>query len=155
MDTMNRIALALNAALLSMEGPGCPPRLAAAMRHAVVPGGARIRPQLCVAVAQAHGDDAPRLVDAAGDSMGEIVSQVQRVSQMISALSGSAGDQAAGIGQVGHAVAQLDQVTQQNSALVEESAAAAASLRQQAASLAELVSVFKIGGAQTNSRAFA
>ncbi len=65
MDTTTRIAQALNAALASVEGDGCPPRLAAAVRHAVVPGGARIRPQLCLAVALAHGDDAPRLADSA------------------------------------------------------------------------------------------
>ncbi|MBL8345026.1 MAG: MCP four helix bundle domain-containing protein [Rubrivivax sp.] len=91
-------------------------------------------------------DAGARLVDETGASMGEIVAQVQRVSQMISELSGAAGQQAAGIGQVGEAVAQIDQVTQQNAALVEESAAAAESLKQQAAKLAELVSVFKLGG---------
>ena len=37
----------------------------AAMGHAVFPGGARIRPQLCVAVARACGQDAPELTDAA------------------------------------------------------------------------------------------
>jgi geranylgeranyl pyrophosphate synthase len=36
-------------------------RLAGAIRHAVFPGGARIRPQLCLAVAQACGDDDPGL----------------------------------------------------------------------------------------------
>ena len=42
-----------------------PPLLAAAMRHAVFPGGARIRPQLCLAVARACGDAHPALADAA------------------------------------------------------------------------------------------
>ncbi len=35
------------------HGPDCPPRLAAAMRHAVFPGGARLRPRLVLAVARA------------------------------------------------------------------------------------------------------
>ena len=47
-------------------GPTAPPRLIAAMRHAVFSGGARIRPQLCTAVAQACGMDAPQLTQAAG-----------------------------------------------------------------------------------------
>jgi geranylgeranyl diphosphate synthase type II len=34
------------------------------MQHAVFPGGARIRPQLCLAVALACGDDDPALADA-------------------------------------------------------------------------------------------
>ena len=65
MDTMTRIEQALQAALAGGELPGCPPRLAAAMRHAVFPGGARIRPQLCVAVARACGDTDPALSNAA------------------------------------------------------------------------------------------
>ena len=35
------------------------------MRHAVLPGGARVRPQLCLSVAQACGDDLPEMSDAA------------------------------------------------------------------------------------------
>jgi geranylgeranyl diphosphate synthase type II len=35
------------------------------VRHAVFPGGARVRPRLCLAVAGACGDDAPALTDAA------------------------------------------------------------------------------------------
>jgi methyl-accepting chemotaxis protein len=77
--------------------------------------------------------------------MDEIVSQVQRVSQLIGEISSATAEQSTGIGQVGDAVTQLDQVTQQNAALVEESAAAAESLKQQAATLAEVVSVFKLG----------
>jgi geranylgeranyl diphosphate synthase type II len=47
-------------------GPSAPPRLIAAVRHAVFSGGARIRPQLCSAVAGACGADAPELTQAAG-----------------------------------------------------------------------------------------
>lgn len=65
MDTLSRIQRALEAQLLRTQSASAPPRLLAAMRHAVFPGGARIRPQLCVAVAQACGDDAPALTDAA------------------------------------------------------------------------------------------
>ncbi|MEM8798526.1 MAG: polyprenyl synthetase family protein [Pseudomonadota bacterium] len=42
-------------ALHRAEGEGSPPRLAAALRHAVLPGGARIRPRLAMSVAAAHG----------------------------------------------------------------------------------------------------
>jgi len=65
MDTLARIEEALASAVATCEAPGAPPRLAAAMRHAVFPGGARIRPQLCLAVARACGDDDPGLSDAA------------------------------------------------------------------------------------------
>ena len=46
-----------------------PPRLLSAMRHAVFTGGARIRPQLCSAVAMACGDDAPELSGAMGSAI--------------------------------------------------------------------------------------
>jgi geranylgeranyl diphosphate synthase, type II len=65
MDILARIEQALDAALAQHEVPGAPPKLAAAIRHAVFPGGARIRPQLCIAVARACGDDDPALADAA------------------------------------------------------------------------------------------
>ncbi len=69
MASLSRIEDTLNNALLAMAGPGCPPKLAAAVRHAVFPGGARIRPQLCLAVARACGDDRPDLADAAAASI--------------------------------------------------------------------------------------
>jgi geranylgeranyl diphosphate synthase type II len=45
--------------------PSGPPLLAGAMRHAVFPKGARVRPRLCLAVAAACGDDNPDATDAA------------------------------------------------------------------------------------------
>ena len=59
MDVMTRIEQSLSAAVGRAEAPGCPTGLAAAMRHAVFPRGARIRPRLCLAVAAACGDDEP------------------------------------------------------------------------------------------------
>ena len=66
MDVMGRIERALYAAVARADVEGCPPRLAAAMRHAVFPRGARIRPRLCLAVAAACGEDDPAITDAAG-----------------------------------------------------------------------------------------
>lgn len=52
--------------LLSAERlRGTPPRLAEALRYAVFPGGARVRPRLCLAVAIACGDDRPVVADSA------------------------------------------------------------------------------------------
>ena len=69
MDTVQRIEQALGAALMRAEGPDCPAGLAAAVRHAVFPGGARIRPRLCLAVAQACGEDETGATDAAAASI--------------------------------------------------------------------------------------
>jgi methyl-accepting chemotaxis protein len=89
-----------------------------------------------------------RLVQDAGATMNEIVSSVQRVSDIIGEISAAASEQSAGIGSVNGAVVQLDQMTQQNAALVEQSAAAAESLKEQANRLAGVVSSFRLGGGQ-------
>ncbi|MBX3634606.1 MAG: MCP four helix bundle domain-containing protein [Rubrivivax sp.] len=88
-----------------------------------------------------------RLVAETGQTMDEIVAQVQRVTTMIGELGNASAQQSQGIGQIGDAVGQLDQVTQQNAALVEESAAAAESLRVQASTLSELVGRFRLQAA--------
>ena len=84
-----------------------------------------------------------RLVNDAGQTMGDIVSQVRRVTDLIGEITAATTEQGAGIGQINQAVSQLDQMTQQNAALVEQSAAAAESLKQQAVRLAEAVAVFR------------
>lgn len=65
MSHHRRIERALRASI-DAASQGAPPRLAAALRHAVFPGGARIRPRLCLAVAAACGDPSPSLAEAAG-----------------------------------------------------------------------------------------
>ncbi len=84
------------------------------------------------------------LVDEAGKTMGEIVSSIQRVSDIVAEISAASVEQSTGVSQVGEAVTQMDQATQQNAALVEESAAAAQSMQQQAEQLVRAVAVFKL-----------
>ncbi|HEY0297262.1 MAG TPA: methyl-accepting chemotaxis protein [Bordetella sp.] len=83
------------------------------------------------------------LVNDAGKTMVEIVTQVQRVSDLIAEISSATEQQSAGVTQVDQAVGSLDEITQQNAALVEQSTAASESLRQQATRLVEAVSVFR------------
>jgi geranylgeranyl diphosphate synthase type II len=68
-DISARIEEALASSLCCCEGPEDPPGLAGAMRHAVFPAGARVRPRLCLAVAAACGDDRPALSGAAAASI--------------------------------------------------------------------------------------
>lgn len=65
MDAGSRIEQTLDLALLAAHRQHCPPLLAQAMRHAVFPGGARIRPRLTLAVAAACGDSQPATANAA------------------------------------------------------------------------------------------
>lgn len=84
------------------------------------------------------------LVDQAGKTMGEIVTAIQRVSDIVAEISSASVEQSSGVQQVGDAVSQMDQATQKNAALVEESAAAAASLKSRAQELVHAVAVFKL-----------
>ena len=61
----NAIEHTLTATLNNISTIDAPPLLAAAMRYAVFPGGARIRPRLSVAVSCACGQDDPRIACAA------------------------------------------------------------------------------------------
>ena len=67
MDLSKRIDKAMSAAIAQAQGADgfSPGRLASALNYAVTPGGARIRPTICLSVALACGDDRPHLSDAA------------------------------------------------------------------------------------------
>jgi len=86
-----------------------------------------------------------RLVDQAGATMSEIVSSVQRVTDIMGEIATASQAQEAGIERINQAITQMDTATHQNAALVQQASAAAASLHSQAASLAQVVGVFKLG----------
>ena len=85
-----------------------------------------------------------QLVEHAGETMTDIVTQAQHVADLISEIGVTTQEQESGISQINQAITQMDSVTQQNAALVEESASAADSLSEQAAKLVELMGVFTI-----------
>ena len=85
-----------------------------------------------------------RLVVDAGATMTEIVSSVQRVSDIIGEITAASSEQSDGIGLINTTVSQLDQMTQQNAAMVEQSAAAAESLKRQADTLTKVVGTFRL-----------
>ncbi|MET3216814.1 UNVERIFIED_ORG: methyl-accepting chemotaxis protein-1 (serine sensor receptor) [Burkholderia territorii] len=84
------------------------------------------------------------LVDEAGRTMSDVISAVQRVTDIMGEIAAASEEQSGGIDQVARAVTQMDEVTQQNAALVEEAAAAAQSLEEQAARLRETAAVFQL-----------
>ncbi|MDB5788542.1 methyl-accepting chemotaxis protein [Caballeronia mineralivorans] len=85
-----------------------------------------------------------RLVDLAGNTMGEILKSVEQVTQIMGEISTASADQRAGIEQVDEAIAEIESVTQQNAALVEQASAAAGSLQEQSQTLANAVRIFQI-----------
>jgi methyl-accepting chemotaxis protein len=85
-----------------------------------------------------------RLADQTGSTMNEIVSSVQRVTDIMSAIAEASSAQTADIEHINDAIAQMDKDTQRNAGLVDETAGFATALREQAASLAAVVSVFTL-----------
>jgi len=66
---LKRIEKGLHQALAIAESKTAPQNLQKALHHSIFPGGARIRPQLCLAVATACGDDDPALSTAAASAI--------------------------------------------------------------------------------------
>ena len=72
---MQHIDAVLAAALTEIERQA-PHKLASTINHAVFPGGARIRPRLCHAVAQAAGSDCPPLLSAVAPPLRALVREM-------------------------------------------------------------------------------
>ncbi len=89
-------------------------------------------------------EDGAKLVNEAGQTMEEVVSNFQKLSSRVTEIAEASSEQSSGIEQVTQAVGQMDEVTQQNAALVEEAAAAAESLEDQARSLVRSVAMFRL-----------
>jgi methyl-accepting chemotaxis protein len=85
-----------------------------------------------------------QLVSDAGTTMDEVVTSVQRVTDIVAEISSASREQEGGITQINQAITEMDSVTQQNAALVEEAAGAAGSLQEQADRLAQMAAVFKV-----------
>lgn len=68
-STVTRVEQTLSQVLTDLATPPCPPLLSRAFRHAVFPGGQRVRPRLCIAVAEACGDPYPNLANAAAAAL--------------------------------------------------------------------------------------
>jgi methyl-accepting chemotaxis protein len=88
--------------------------------------------------------DGARLVDDSGKALGEIVTGVKKVTDVMAEIAASSMEQASGIEQVNKAVTSMDAVTQQNAALVEQASAAAHTLTEQAANLMELIARYRL-----------
>jgi aerotaxis receptor len=86
-------------------------------------------------------------VQRAGDTMGKVVTSVERVTAIMGDITQASHEQSLGINQVNQAIAHMDQVTQHNAALVEEAAAAATSLEREAKDLTRAISVFQFAKA--------
>ncbi|CAA0091186.1 Methyl-accepting chemotaxis protein I [Zhongshania aliphaticivorans] len=88
-------------------------------------------------------DEGTKLIDESGSTLGEIVSSVKKVSDIIAEIALASQEQSSGIEQVNKAIAEMDKVTQENAALVEQAAAASQSMDTLSRGLSDQMTYFK------------
>lgn len=85
-----------------------------------------------------------RLVNKAGDALGQIVVAVDQVSRLITEITSSAVEQASGLTEINTGVNMLDEVTQKNASMVETSFVQGQNLVTEARRLEGLVQQFQL-----------
>jgi methyl-accepting chemotaxis protein len=93
-------------------------------------------------------EDGSTLVTESGQTLGQIVTSVKKVSDIVAEIAAASREQSAGIEQVNQAVTHMDEMTQQNAALVEQATAASQSMAEQARQLAGLMARYNSGEAE-------
>ncbi len=88
------------------------------------------------------------LVNRAGNSLGEIVTSIQQVADIVSGIASASGEQSFGIDQVNKALAQIGRGDAAKLRAVEENAATSKTLEQQSQLLDQLVGFFRIDSAR-------
>lgn len=78
------------------------------------------------------------------EALGSIVSNVQKVNDLLVEIAAASREQAQGTSQIRQSLNQVEQITQQNSAVSEESSAQALTMRKQATDLRQLLTRFKL-----------
>jgi methyl-accepting chemotaxis protein len=96
-------------------------------------------------------EDGSALVTQSGQALGQIVTSVKKVSDIVAEIAAASREQSAGIEQVNTAVMQMDEMTQQNAALVEQATAASQSMAGQAGALTTMMRRYRIGNASESA----
>ncbi len=90
-----------------------------------------------------------QIAESTATALGEIVSSVLKVNDLIAEIAASGTEQAEGISQINTGLGQIDQAVQQSTATAEESAAAAEELSSQSAHLRHMLSRFTLASHPT------
>ncbi len=85
-------------------------------------------------------------VGETGETLGQIITGVADVSEVVSKIASGTKEQATGLQEINTAVNQMDQMTQENAAMAEQATAATQTLAQQSDRLVQLVSGFNTSG---------
>jgi methyl-accepting chemotaxis protein len=92
------------------------------------------------------------LVDRAGQTMQEVVSSIQRTTDLMTEITATSAAQSSGIEQVNGAIKQMEDMTQQSAALVAQAEASAQNLEELALGLTGMVATFTLENARQPQR---
>ena len=106
-----------------------------------------------IQASNAEVESGVKLVRETGTALHTIDEIIAQVTTLMEAIATSSREQSIGLAEVNTAVNQMDQVTQKNAAMVEEANAASATLSHEVSELREMISHFKLGGAEAAYRA--
>ncbi len=84
------------------------------------------------------------LVNRSGSTLGDIVTSVKRVTDIVAEITAASREQSSGVDEVNRAVAQMDRATQSNAAQTEELSATANHLADQARQVLDMVRRFRL-----------
>lgn len=96
-----------------------------------------------------------KLVRKAGDTIGDIISRVDKVAGLVSDIAVSAKEQSTGVTEINAGMRELDAATQSNAAMAEEASAASENLTNAADRLARHLARFQMIRSATSSPAWA
>ncbi|OED34401.1 hypothetical protein AB833_32190 [Chromatiales bacterium (ex Bugula neritina AB1)] len=90
-------------------------------------------------------EDGAELVNDSGRSLNGLISQVKKVTEIVSEISEASQEQSVNVAMVNQTIHQLDEATRKNAAIVEQGAVASQSTTEQADNLLSLIGFFDIG----------
>ncbi len=85
------------------------------------------------------------LAETAGGMLSELLPNIQKTADLVSAISAASSEQNQGTAQINNAIQNLDQVIQRNAASAEEMSASSDLLKSRSVELTEAVGFFNIG----------
>ncbi len=106
------------------------------------------RSQIAAQEISAVASSSVELAERAGTLLDQIVPNIRKTSDLVQEITAASEEQTTGVSQINGAVGQLSQTTQQNASSSEELAATAEEMSGQAEGLQQVMSFFKLAGAE-------
>lgn len=94
-----------------------------------------------------------KVAERSGSLLSELVPAIRQTADLVQDVATASSEQSVGVIQINKAMTEVEQVTQSNAASAEELASTAEEMASQAEALQQLISFFRVGGADEVARA--